>query len=40
MRELVGRVRRHATIVDDPVDQPVAMRDRKDDYLVALGRQR
>jgi len=37
-REFVERVRRHATIVDDPAEQPVATRDRKDDYLVALAR--
>ncbi len=37
-REFVDRVRRHATIVADPTDQPVVTRDRKDDYLVALGR--
>lgn len=38
-REFVERVRRHATLVADPADQPVITRDRKDDYLVALGRQ-
>ncbi len=37
-REFVERVRRHATIVADPSDQPAVTRDRKDDYLVALGR--
>jgi putative PIN family toxin of toxin-antitoxin system len=37
-REFVERVRRHASVVDDPADQPVATRDRKDDYLVALAR--
>jgi uncharacterized protein len=37
-REFVERVRRHATVVDDPADQPAATRDRKDDYLVALAR--
>jgi putative PIN family toxin of toxin-antitoxin system len=36
-REFVDRVRRHATIVADPGDPPVVTRDRKDDYLVALG---
>ena len=38
-QEFVERVRRHATIVADAIDQPVVTRDRKDDYLVALGRQ-
>jgi putative PIN family toxin of toxin-antitoxin system len=37
-REFVERIRRHATIVDDPVEQPAVTRDRKDDYLVALAR--
>ena len=37
-QEFVERVRRHATIVADAADQPVVTRDRKDDYLVALGR--
>lgn len=37
-RAFVDRVRLHATAVADPVDQPVATRDRNDDYLVALGR--
>ena len=37
-QEFVDRVRRHATIVADPADQPVVTRDHKDDYLVALGR--
>jgi putative PIN family toxin of toxin-antitoxin system len=36
-REFVERVRRHASVVDDPVDQPATTRDRKDDYLVALA---
>ena len=30
--------RRHATIADDPLDQPAVTRDHKDDYLVALAR--
>ncbi len=38
-REFVERIRRHATVVDDPADQPAATRDRKDDYIVALARQ-
>ncbi|MCP9491942.1 MAG: putative toxin-antitoxin system toxin component, PIN family [Solirubrobacteraceae bacterium MAG38_C4-C5] len=38
-REFVERVRRHASIVDDPADQPAVTRDRNDDYLVALARQ-
>ena len=37
-REFVERIRRHASVVDDPADQPAATRDRKDDYLVALAR--
>jgi uncharacterized protein len=37
-REFVERIRRHAIVVDDPVDQPAVTRDRKDDYLVALAR--
>jgi uncharacterized protein len=37
-REFVERIRRHAMIVDDPIDQPAVTRDRKDDYLVALAR--
>jgi putative PIN family toxin of toxin-antitoxin system len=37
-REFVERVRRHAFLVDDPVEQPAATRDRKDDDLVALAR--
>lgn len=37
-REFVDRIRRHATVVDDPVEQPAVTRDRKDDYLVALAR--
>ena len=37
-REFVERIRRHATVVVDPADLPVATRDRKDDYLVALAR--
>ncbi len=37
-QEFVDRVRRHATIVADPADQPVVTRDREDDYIVALGR--
>jgi uncharacterized protein len=36
--EFVERIRRRATIVDDPVERPAVTRDRKDDYLVALGR--
>jgi putative PIN family toxin of toxin-antitoxin system len=36
-REFVERVRRHATVVDDPVDAPAVTRDPKDDYLVALA---
>ena len=38
VREFVERIRRHATIVDDPIEQPAVTRDRKDDYLVALAR--
>ena len=38
VREFVERIRRHAMIVDDPIEQPVVTRDRKDDYLVALAR--
>lgn len=38
-REFAGRVRRHATIVDDPAEPPAVTRDHKDDYLVALARQ-
>lgn len=38
VREFVERIRRHATIVEDPVEQPAVTRDRKDDYLVALAR--
>jgi len=37
--EYVERVRRHATVVDDPPDRPTVTRDPKDDYLVALARQ-
>lgn len=37
-REFVQRIRRHATVVEDPPDQPPATRDRKDDYMVALAR--
>jgi len=37
-REFVERVRRHATLVEDPANQPAVTRDRKDDYLVALAR--
>jgi len=37
-REFVERVRRHATLIEDPADQPAVTRDRKDDYLVALAR--
>lgn len=36
--EFVGRVRQHATIAEDPVARPIATRDRRDDYLVALAR--
>lgn len=35
--EFVGRVRRRATLVDDPVSAPVRTRDPEDDYLVALA---
>jgi putative PIN family toxin of toxin-antitoxin system len=38
VREFVERIRRHATVVDDPVERPALTRDRKDDYLVALAR--
>lgn len=38
VREFVERIRRHAMIVDDPIEQPAVARDRKDDYLVALTR--
>jgi uncharacterized protein len=38
VREFVERVRRHAMVVTDPVEQPAVTRDRKDDYLVALAR--
>jgi uncharacterized protein len=37
VREFVERIRRHATVVDDPVERPELTRDRKDDYLVALA---
>lgn len=37
-REFVERVRRLATIVDDPPGQPGVTRDPKDDYLVSLAR--
>lgn len=37
-REFVKRIRRHATVVNDPVEQPAVTRERKDDYLVALAR--
>jgi putative PIN family toxin of toxin-antitoxin system len=40
VREFVERIRRHATIVSDPVEQPAVTRDRKDDYLVAARTQR
>jgi predicted nucleic acid-binding protein len=36
-REFVDRVRRHASVLDDPVEVPAAARDPKDDYLIALG---
>lgn len=36
-REFVERVRRHAMVVEDPVDVPPITRDAKDDYLVALA---
>jgi putative PIN family toxin of toxin-antitoxin system len=38
-REYVERVRRHATIVQDPAEAPLVTRDPKDDYLVALALQ-
>lgn len=38
VREFVERIRRHATVVDDPVEQPAVTRDRKDDYLIVLAR--
>jgi putative PIN family toxin of toxin-antitoxin system len=38
MREFVERIRRHATVVNDPVEQPATTRDRRDDYHVALAR--
>jgi predicted nucleic acid-binding protein len=38
VREFVERIRRHATVVDDPVERPALTRDRNDDYLVALAR--
>ena len=38
-REFVERVRRHATVAEDPVNVPPVTRDRRDDYLVALARQ-
>lgn len=37
VREFVGRIRRHVTMVDDPIAPPAATRDPKDDYLVALA---
>ena len=37
-REYVERVRRHATVADDPADRPALTRDPEDDYLVALAR--
>lgn len=36
--EYVARIRRHATLIDDPETVPVVTRDRDDDYLVALAR--
>ena len=36
--EFVERIRRHASVVDDPVERSAVTRDRKDDYLVALAR--
>jgi putative PIN family toxin of toxin-antitoxin system len=38
VREFVERTRRHATVVDDPVERPALTRGRNDDYLVALAR--
>lgn len=38
-REFIDRLRRHATVVDDPSEQPEVTRDRNDDYLFALARQ-
>jgi putative PIN family toxin of toxin-antitoxin system len=37
--EFVERVRRHATLVEDPAERPAVTRDPDDDYLVALARQ-
>jgi len=37
-REFIERVRRHAEVVDEPVEVPGVTRGRKDDYLVALAR--
>jgi putative PIN family toxin of toxin-antitoxin system len=33
VREFVERIRQHAMIVTDPIEQPAVTRDRKDDYL-------
>jgi putative PIN family toxin of toxin-antitoxin system len=38
-REYVERIRRHATVVEDPAEAPPVTRDPKDDYLVALAGQ-
>lgn len=38
-REFVERVRRHASVAEDPVNARPVTRDRRDDYLVALARQ-
>lgn len=38
-REYVERIRRHATVVEDPAEAPAVTRDPKDDYLVALASQ-
>ena len=35
VRDFVERIRRHAMIVDDPIEQPAVTRDRKDDYVIA-----
>ena len=38
-REFVERVRRHASVAEDPVNARPVTRDRRDDFLVALARQ-
>ena len=40
VEELVERVRRRATVIDDPANARAATPDPSDDYLVALAEQR